>query len=81
MTGFTLWKCSDVMLRYSLHFKYQIYFKSSLSISIIDNLYHLNMVSVFEMNIRVMNNATEHSDKYPNLMYKNLKAFNTFMNP
>ena len=73
MTGFSLCKCSDVMLRYS----FQIYFNSSLNLSITDHLSTIVVLfSIFEMNIKVMNNATEHRDKYPNLMFKNLKAFN-----
>ena len=61
MTGFSLCKCSDVMFRYSFHFKYQIYFNSSLNLSITDNLSTIVVLfSIFEMNIRVINNATEH---------------------
>ena len=57
---------SDLFLFFIKHIRYW------------QSVHHLNVVSIFEMNIRVMNNAAEHSDKYPNLMYKNLKAFNTF---
>ena len=57
MTCFSLCKSSDVMLRYS----FQIYFNFSLNVSITDNLSTIVILfSIFEMNIRVMNNATEH---------------------
>ena len=56
MTGFSLCKCSDVMLRYS----FQIYFNSSFNVSITDNLSTIAVLfSIFEINIRVKNNATD----------------------